>query len=238
MLDRLTVDPARRNEIESSLHSIVESSERWLGLLRRRQRNVRLITSFLTAILIFFATLIVGTLIVLFSAHVLSPTISSSTVSTNFSNFVRQDPDFVFEVAAPAFLTAPVSFIITYLLMKRKHEQKMKELAALIAQMDRKITAQDQSGGPLEDAFSLTEQIFTLLPDLVRSRKQDSLLFGFVAFIVALVGGNFGVAILVGAIVWIYFRYEFGKNYEQGISKFEEQRRIFEQRKNEFIESL
>ncbi len=234
----MTEDPALRNEIESSLNSIAESSQNWLGRLRKRQREVRLITSFLTAILIFFATLIVATIVILVSAHVLAPTMSPTTVSNNFTNFLNQHPSFIFDVAAPAFLTGPVSGIATYLLMRWKHEQRMKKLAALIAQMNKKIMAQDQSAGPLEDAFSLTEQIFTLLPDLVRSRKQDSLLFGFVAFIVALIGGNIGSAILVGVIVWIYFRYEFGKNYEQEISKFEGQRKIFEQRKKDFIETL
>jgi hypothetical protein len=238
MFGRLTEDPALRNQIESSLNSIVESSQMWLARLRKRQREVRLITAFFTAILIFVATLIVGTIVVLVSANVLGPTMSPATVSANFTNFLNHHPGFVFEVAAPAFLTGPASFIITYLLMKRKHEKRMKELDALIKQMKKKITAQDQSAGPLEDAFSLTEQIFTLLPEVVRNRKQDSMLFGFVAFVIALVGGNFAVAILVGVIVWIYFRYEFGKNYEQGISRFEAQRKIFEQRKKDFIETL
>ena len=93
--------------------------------------------------------------------------------------------------------------------------------------------------GITEDALSLAEKIMTLLPELVRKRDQDSLLFGVVAFIVAgIVGSNLAVAILVGAMVWLYFRYETTKTYEQETSKFEEQKRIFEQRKKDFIATL
>jgi hypothetical protein len=244
----LTEDPVRRNEIETSLKSVVESSEKWLGRLRRRQREVRLISSFLTAVLVFFATLIVDTIVILISAHVIAPSMSPASISSNFTNFFQKNPDVVFEIAAPAVLTTPIAFVITYLLMRWKHEARMKELAGLIAQMKRKMqknnqgqlsnTAVDREAGPVEDAFSLTNRIFTLLPDLARRRNQDSLLFGFVAFVLALLGGNFAVAILVGVIVWIYFRYETKKTYEEQIAKFEEQKRFFEQRKKDFIDTL
>jgi hypothetical protein len=249
----LTEDSGRRKEIESSLGSIVEISEKWLARLRRRQWEVRLVTSFITAILIFFATLVIGTILILVSAGVIGPTVSSAAISTNFANFVQQHPGFIFEAAFPAFLTAPSGGIITYIVMRIRHEKKMKELAALIAQMKKRIafeqknqplqhneaaTANQQEAGVLGDAFTLTDQIFTLLPNLARKRNQDSLLFGFAAFLVALFGGNFAVAILVGVIVWIYFRYETRKTYGEQIAKFEEQRRIFEQRKKEFIETL
>jgi hypothetical protein len=242
----LTEDAGHRQEIESSLRSIVESSENWLERLRRRQWQVRLVTSFLTAILIFFVTLIIGTVAILVSASVLSATVNSATLSANFTNFVQQHPYFIFEVALPAFLTGPASGVITYFVMKFRHEKKMKELAVLIAQMKKRITLEERSSsspatqeaGVLGDAFTLTNRIFTILPDLARKRNQDSMLFGFAAFLVALIAGNFAVAILVGVIVWIYFRYETRKSYGEQIAKFEEQKRIFEQRKKEFIETL
>jgi len=100
-------------------------------------------------------------------------------------------------------------------------------------------TAGGEAGeGISETALSLTDKIFTLLPEMARKRDQDSLLFGVAAFVFALFGGNFAVAILVGVIVWLYFRYEFRRTYEQEISKFGEQKRVFEQRKKDFIESL
>ena len=41
-------DSNRRQEIQSSLNSIVESSDKWLERLRRREFRVRLAGSFLT----------------------------------------------------------------------------------------------------------------------------------------------------------------------------------------------
>ena len=81
--------------------------------------------------------------------------------------------------------------------------------------------------------------MFALLPVLVRKRSLDSLLFGVVAFILgSIIGHNGAVGILVGVIVWLYFRYEFGKTYEGEIAKLGQQKSLFEQRKREFLESL
>jgi Flp pilus assembly protein TadB len=139
-----------------------------------------------------------------------------------------------------AFLAGLISGFATYFLLKRKHEAQLTELSSLITEM-KKIEEKANGGGGegiTETALSLADKIVTLLPEIVRKRDQDSLLFGVAAFVVALFGGNFAVAILVGVIVWLYFRYEFRKTYEQEISKFEEQKRVFEQRKTDFIETL
>ena len=77
-----------------------------------------------------------------------------------------------------------------------------------------------------------------LLPQLVRTRDQDSLLFGLVAFVVASILARPPVGILVGVIVWLYFRYETNRTYDRQLSKIEEQKRIFEQRKEEFLRNL
>ena len=148
-------------------------------------------------------------------------------------------------VAATVFLAGVISGFATYFLLKRKHEAKLKELSSLIAEMkkveeDQKRAANDGNGEVVtENALYLADKILTLLPEMVRKRGQDSLLFGVVAFIVAeVIGRNLAVAILVGAIVWLYFRYEFRRSYEREASKFEEQKRAFEQRKKDFMETM
>ena len=85
----------------------------------------------------------------------------------------------------------------------------------------------------------MAEKIVTVLPELVRKRKHDSLLFGAVAFIVTnVVASNFVVAIIVGVLVWLYVRHRTKKTYEHEMSKYQEQKRIFEQRKKDFIDTL
>ena len=48
-------DSNRKQEIQSSLNSIVESSDKWLERLRRREFRVRLAGSFLTGSLVLMA---------------------------------------------------------------------------------------------------------------------------------------------------------------------------------------
>jgi hypothetical protein len=201
----------------------------------------------LTAILVFFGTLILGAIVILVSANLVSS--SSSTLSTNFNLYIQQHPNVLYSLGLPAFLTGPISGIVTYLLLKRKHSAQLKELSSLTTQMKRKLEEYDRQQnrnvnredreGLIEDAFLLTDQILTLLPEIARKRNQDSLLFGVVAFLLAaIVGQNFGLGIIAGVLVWLYFRYETNRSYEREISKFEEQKRIYEQRKNEFLETL
>ncbi|MDQ3888654.1 MAG: hypothetical protein M3251_05210, partial [Thermoproteota archaeon] len=93
--------------------------------------------------------------------------------------------------------------------------------------------------GITKEALSLAEKIVMLLPELVRKRKHDSILFGAVAFIVTnAVVSNFLVAIIVGVLVWLYVRHRTKKTYELEMSKYQEQQRVFEQRKKDFIDTL
>ena len=228
-------DSGQRKEIQLSLNSIVEISDKWLGRLRTRESRVRLASSFLTTFLVFAA---VGSAVLVFLAI---------KYGFQYLTTLLQHPNLVFSLISAAGLAGLISGFATYYLLKRNHEAQLHELSSLITEMKKKMeedqkqkkTNGGRGEGITEDALSLAEKILTLLPEIVRKRNQDSLLFGAVAFVLAEVfGGNFAVAILVGVIVWLYFRYETRKTYDQEISKFEEQKRIFEQRKKDFIETL
>lgn len=226
-------DSRRRQEIQSSFKSIVESSDKWLGRLRRRESRVRLASSFLTAILVFVAV----------GAGILGFVVSQ--YGWPYLVVLFQNRNLAYSLASTVVLAGLISGFSTYFLLKRKHDARLKELSSLITEM-KKIEEEQQNKanggggeGITEAALSMADKIVMLLPEIVRKRSQDSLLFGVVAFIVAAVlGRNLAVAILVGAMVWLYFSYETGKTYEQEISKFEEQKRVFEQRKKDFVETL
>jgi len=184
--------------------------------------RVRFATAFLTTILV-FAGVGIAVLVFLFSQGQLSAFL--------------QHPNQSYSLITASGLSGLISGFATYFLLRRKHNAELKDLSSLITEM--KKTNGKDGGGITEDALSLADKILTLLPQLVWKRNQDSLLFGVVAFILAAIfGNNLAVGILVGVIVWLYFRYEAKKTYEQEISKFEEQRRVFEQRKKDFIETL
>jgi uncharacterized membrane protein (DUF106 family) len=148
-------------------------------------------------------------------------------------------------LAGAAAIAGLISGIATYFLLKRKHDARMKDLSSLIAEMKKKTNEQQKNAnvgggeGITKEALSLAEKIVTVLPELVRKRKHDSLLFGAVAFIVTnVVVSNFVVAIIVGVLVWLYVRHRTKKTYEHEMSKYEEQKRVFEQRKKDFIDTL
>lgn len=226
-------DSNRRQEIQSSLNSIVESSDKWLERLRRREFRVRLAGSFLTGSLVLVAV----------GAAILGFFLSQGEEIDAF--FEQQSLAFQFSLAGAAAIAGLISGIATYFLLKRKHDARMKDLSSLIAEMKKKTNEQQKNAnrgggeGITKEALSLAEKIVTVLPELVRKRKHDSLLFGAVAFIVTnVVVNNFAVAIIVGVLVWLYVRHRTKKTYEHEMSKYEEQKRVFEQRKKDFIDTL
>jgi predicted histidine transporter YuiF (NhaC family) len=228
-------DSNRRQEIQSSLNSIVESSDKWLERLRRREFRVRLAGSFLTGSLVLMA---VG------AAAILGFYLSQGEeIDDDF--FEQQSLAFQFSLLGAAAAAGMISGILTYFFLKRKHDTRMKDLSSLITEMKKKTNEQQKNAnegggeGITKEALSLAEKIVTLLPELVRKRKHDSLLFGAVAFIVTnVVVSNFVVAIIVGVLVWLYVRHRTKKSYEHEMSKYEEQKRVFEQRKKDFIDTL
>jgi uncharacterized membrane-anchored protein YhcB (DUF1043 family) len=227
-------DSNRRQEIQSSLNSIVESSDKWLERLRRREFRVRLAGSFLTGSLVLMA---VG------AAALVGIYISQGEEVDDF--FEQQSLAFQFSWVAAA-AAGLISGILTYFFLKRKHDTRMKDLSSLITEMKKKTNEQQSNAnvsgggeGITKEALSLAEKIVTLLPELVRKRKHDSLLFGAVAFIITnVVVSNLVVGVIVGVLVWLYVRYRTKKSYEHEMSKYEEQKRVFEQRKKDFIDTL
>lgn len=227
-------DSNRRQEIQSSLNSIVESSDKWLERLRRREFRVRLAGSFLTGSLVLVA---VG------AAAILGFYLSQGEEIDDF--FEQQSLAFQFSLVGAAAAAGLISGILTYFFLKRKHDTRMKDLSSLITEMKKKTNEQQSNAnvgggeGITKEALSLAEKIVTLLPELVRKRKHDSLLFGAVAFIVTnVVVSNLVVAVIVGVLVWLYVRHRTKKSYEHEMSKYEEQKRVFEQRKKDFIDTL
>ena len=194
-----------------------------LQRLKRRERRVRIASSFLTGFLGLGILAIVGSIV------------SQSTLYYLFSLHPRVG----IALLGSSFFVIFAGVIITYLLLKRRHEARLEELSALIIEMQKGAQQNVTSHGVIEDAISLVDRITTLLPELVRKRHQDSFLFGVVAFVISeVVSNSLPVSVLIGAMVWLYFRYENSKAYEREISKLQLQRRAFEEGRNNLMETL
>lgn len=213
----------RLQSIQGSLNSIVDSSTRLLQRLNLRERRIRIASSFLTGFLGLGILAIVGsvlsqsTLYYLFFSH---PRVGSAVLGSSFFAMVAGG-------------------IITYFLLKRRQEAHLKEISSLMNEMQNAAQHNDTGHGITENAISLVDRITTILPELVRKRQQDSILLGILAFVISeVVSKSLPVAVLIGALVWLYFRYENSKTYEKEISKLELQRRDFEKRRNDLLEKL
>jgi predicted membrane protein len=198
---------------------------------------VRLASSFLTTSLVFVAVGL-GLSAYFFSQDQLNfHDFSQSQVST-------KEKFLIFSLGISALAAGIASGIATYFLLKRKHNEELKGVSSLVSEMKNKMGQRyDKQTNGVEgitaDALTLADKIMTLLPELVRKRNQDALLFGAVAFIIAnIVGHNAAAAVIVGVIVWLFFRYEAKKARESEMSKLEEQKKVFEQRKRDFLDSL
>lgn len=226
----MSSDSNRREEIQSSLTWIVESSDKWLERLRTREFRVRLASSFLMGSLILVAI----------GAGIIGFFLTQGEDIDAF--FEQQSLAFQFAMAGSAAIAGLISGIATYFVLRRKHNARMKDLSLLIAEIKKKDaqhSANTGSEGITKDALSLAEKIVTLLPELVRKRKHDALLFGAVALIITnVVFNNLLAGVVVGALVWLYVRHLTKKTYEQEMSKYEEQKRVFEQRKRDFVDTL
>ena len=212
-------------DIRVSLDSIIGISERWLSFLSRRQRRVRLAQAFLTTVLV-----CVGSV-----AVVLAVVLEQDSLA-----YFPAHPGTTFIVLASLLLAGVICGVVAYVLLGRRENPKLRELAELIARTraTRGTGDGEAAQGITGSALLETEKILELLPQLVRTRNQDSLLFGLVAFVVASILARPPIGILVGVIVWLYFRYETNRTYDRQLSKIEEQSRIFEQRKEEFLRNL
>jgi len=209
-----------QDEVKSSLNSIVDISERWMIFLRRRRNRVRIVQSILVGFLVWIVLL--ASAIAYFLAQ----------YQYDIRNFIKHTHN-IFPVFGSVFLLGIAGIILTYLLLGRKKDPQLQELSSLIYEFKKNNQTQGSA-----NAYLLADRIITLLPNVVRKRDGDALLFGAFAFLIALIIAHLDVAILVGVGIWLYFRYEMNRNYEREMSKFEEQKRIFEQRKKEFIDSL
>jgi len=211
---------AKRDEIRSSLDSLIEISEKWVKRLQKREAQVRLASAFLTFLLVFFiiAAITVGFILETYSFV-----------------FFEEHGRIIFALLLIDLIVAIVAGSASYIFWGRKWRSSLQELSNLISEIKR----EDQAGGYSFNALALAEKVISLLPEVVRRRNQDSFLFGVVAFVLSvIVVRSPEIALIIGVVVWLYFRYEMNKDYDKEISRFEEQKRLFEQRKKEFLETL
>ena len=108
----------RLRSIQVSLNSIVDSSTRLLQRLKSRERSVRIASSILTG----FLGLVIGAII-------------GSILSQSIPYLFIFNPKVAIILVGPPLFTGVASGVITYLLLKRRHEARLEEISSLIVEM-------------------------------------------------------------------------------------------------------
>lgn len=212
-------EPSTRAEIQTGLVTIGDIAQRWLAYVMKRQGRVRVAKAFLTGALMFF--LLAGATI--------------AYVMTRYSPlYFDQNRDLLLTVVGFELLGGLLGSGLSHIAFGRSKDPNLAELSDLVGQM-KKSSESERSA---ETALHVTEKFLQDLPRLVRKRSQDALLFGLVAFVLVSILARPPIGIVVGIAVWLYFRYETNMTYNREISRLEEQKRLFEQRKKDFIETL
>jgi len=208
------------SDVSTGLDSVINISEGWLAFLRRRQDHVRIISSLLTGLIIWsiIAGATVGILITTYTPY-----------------YIIHNRFLVLMLFGIYAVVGAFGVMACYIILSRKKSPDLDELSILIAEMkyangDIKLTA---------NALAAAEKIIEILPKTIRKRNQDAVLFGVAAFILSVIIVHFlPIDIIVGIGVWLYFKHELDKSYSKGVSQLEEERKLFEKKKREFIDSL
>ena len=137
---------------------------------------------------------------------------------------------------AVAYFYAKKSAIKPFLL----HKTKVQELEKAIT--ENKATEMNI----VEKTLQLMDQMSVWVPKLMYYKRDEAEAYGFISFfvvaILSFLSGTWSVGLpvsmLIGVIVWLYFRHEKRKEAELQIQEFKAWKHKFEEEKNSFLKTL
>jgi c-di-AMP phosphodiesterase-like protein len=98
----------------------------------------------------------------------------------------------------------------------------------------------------IEKTLKLMDQMSFWIPKLKRYKSDEAQAYGFTAFlivaVVSFLSGSWSVglpvSLLIGVIVWLYFRYEKRREADLQIQEFKAWKQKFEEEKEAFLETM
>ena len=205
-------DSELRESIKNTMSEIFGFSQKWYEYLETQDRNERISYAILIGLMILFLTF--------FSRYFIE--------IVGYSQL---------QVFLAGLLLGVTGGVASYFIIERVQKPRFSELSDALAEMRRAKENQNL----LEKTLHLIDRMTECLPEVKKRRREDSFMYGVAAFILVsfLRTTTFpGLNVLIGVLVWLYFRYEATKDYEREVSRFEEWRRRFEQQKRDFVEGL
>ena len=230
MANSLETEEAR-NKIVSSLLEVFEGLDRMANSFIAAKRNDALWTGVLG-----------GGLVLIFLGILGLPLLDNA-----YHEYLYENPViFIFSELLVAIISFLIGFL-TYTFTRKRYIRNFVSWKEIIQQLRKTIVEHSEKNvNVIEKTLQLMDQMSDWVPKLLNIKSDEAFAYGFGAFLlVAFVSLAFELmplgllfALLIGAIVWIYFRYEKRKEADQQIREFKNWKQKFEEGKASFLETI
>jgi hypothetical protein len=157
------------------------------------------------------------------------------------------DPFFILGTIVPFLILGPLAGFLTYYYTRKSYTKKFVSHKTTLQKLGEVVREQKvKDTNVIEKTLQLMDQMSEWMPKLLRYKSDEALGYGFVAFLfVAFISILFSassiglpISLLVGVLVWLYFRQEKRKEVEGQILEFGAWKRKFEEGKSAFLETV
>jgi hypothetical protein len=157
------------------------------------------------------------------------------------------DQAFILGTIIPSLTLGPLIGLITYFYTKKSYTKNFVSHRNSLQELRKAVKGQSvKDANVIEKTLQLMDQMGDWMPKLLRYKTDEALGYGFAAFLVVafisllLSASSIGlpVSLLVGVLVWLYFRYEKRREVEKMIQEFGMWKQKFEEGKSAFLKTL
>jgi hypothetical protein len=220
-----------RDDISSSLSEVFSYIDRCMDYLIKKKREDAAWLGLLSAAIIFFIGIIGVAIVNIFT-------------EMSATNYFIEHPDFIF-VYLTLFTALSTSIgLLTYFWAKKKYAKEYVPWKKTLTELKKKFAEGNSEGENLiETTLKLIDQTNLWFLDVMKYKSQEALTYGLIAFLITApvsLYSNIGlpIAVVIGIIVWFYFRNEKRKEAAQEIQRFNAYKKKFEDGKDFFLETL
>lgn len=226
-----------RDELFSSLSEIFGYMERLVNYLIRKRRDEARWLGVLTAV-ITWSFGVIGVVIVNFLADNYATKYFIEHPGSNLIYFTL-----LLALSIPIGLTA-------YFYAKKRYVEKYMPWKKTLDEVEKSLAENEvREKSVVEPTLQLMDRTSEWFSETVKYKREEPLIYGIAAFLITAfvsaysplglpVSLRLPVSLLIGVIVWLYFRYEKQREIAQEVKTYEAWRKKFEEGKESFLESI
>ncbi len=208
-----------RGGLASSIDAIGRVSAKWSEYIQRREMRLRVAKAFLYGGLVFFVM-----------AAGLAAYVVSQYSQPYFLSHIYDYSSYW----ASSILLGVITIVGSFVVLRRRSLMRFKELSGLFDQISSSKGGHEEAS----NALAATRKMLEVLPEIARPRYEEPLAYAALASLIATLASFAAVGLFVAVAVFLYFRWEGRRNYEKELARLEEQRKVFEEKMQSFVQTL